>query len=143
MSKRIVYVNGEFLNEDNAKISIFDRGFLFADAVYEVTAIIDGKIIEWEGHVKRLERSLNELEMVMSINPSDLFSIHKQLISKNNLTEGLIYLQISRGVADRDFEYPENSVQQTIVMFMEPQGNMPHQVKAVSKLACSVLRFLY
>ena len=115
MSERIVYVNGEFVNENDAKISIFDRGFLFADAVYEVTAIIDGKIIEWEGHVKRLERSLNELEMVMSINPDELLSIHRKLIAKNNLSEGLVYLQISRGVADRDFEYPEKNVQKTIV----------------------------
>ncbi len=119
MSERIVYVNGEFVNENDAKISIFDRGFLFADAVYEVTAIIDGKIIEWEGHVKRLERSLNELEMVMSINPDELLSIHRKLIAKNNLSEGLVYLQISRGVADRDFEYPEKNVQQTIVLFTQ------------------------
>ena len=63
MKDRIVYVNGEFLNKSEAKISIFDRSFLFADAVYEVTTVIDGKILEWKGHYKRLLRSLNELEI--------------------------------------------------------------------------------
>ena len=64
---RVAYVNGNYLNETEAKVSIFDRGFLFADAVYEVTAVIDGKIIEWEGHIKRLKRSLNELDMKLSL----------------------------------------------------------------------------
>ena len=72
MKDRIVYVNGNYLNETEAKVSIFDRGFLFADAVYEVTAVIDGKIIEWEGHIDRLNRSLGELDMQMPINANDL-----------------------------------------------------------------------
>ena len=59
MKERIVYVNGKFLNESEAKVSIFDRGFLFADAVYEVTSIIDSKILEWDGHIKRIRRSLS------------------------------------------------------------------------------------
>ena len=67
MKKRVVYVNGNFVDEDKAKVSVFDRGFLFADAVYEVTAVIDGKILEWDGHVKRLERSLKELDMKLSL----------------------------------------------------------------------------
>ena len=60
---RIVYLNGEYVEEAEAKVSIFDRGFLFADAVYEVTAIIDGKILEWDGHITRLKRSLKELDI--------------------------------------------------------------------------------
>ena len=63
MDSRIVYVNGEFLKEKNAKLSVFDRGFLFADAVYEVTAVLDSKLVDWNGHVKRLKRSLAELKM--------------------------------------------------------------------------------
>jgi len=118
MKDRIVYVNGNYLKETEAKVSIFDRGFLFADAVYEVTAVIDGRIIEWEGHIKRLKRSLNELEMMVPINPKDLLKIHSNLIIKNNLKEGLIYLQITRGEADRDFNYPENT-EQTVVLFTQ------------------------
>ena len=119
MKERIVYVYGEFLNESKAKVSIFDRGFLFADAVYEVTAIIDRKILEWDGHIKRLQRSLNELGMNLPIKASELLDIHYNLISKNNLTEGLIYLQITRGEDDRSFDYPDEGVKQTIVLFTQ------------------------
>ena len=119
MKERIVYVNGKFLNESQAKVSIFDRGFLFADAVYEVTAIIDRKILEWDGHIKRLQRSLNELGMNLPIKASELLDIHYNLISKNNLSEGLIYLQITRGEDDRSFDYPDEGVKQTIVLFTQ------------------------
>ena len=119
MKERIVFVNDEFINETKAKVSIFDRGFLFADAVYEVTAIIDGKILEWNGHIKRLKRSLNELDIKMPIETNKLLDIHYKLIDKNNLTEGLIYLQISRGEDDRSFDYPDSNVKPTIVLFTQ------------------------
>ena len=118
MKDRIVYVNGEFLNKSEAKISIFDRSFLFADAVYEVTTVIDGKILEWKGHYKRLLRSLNELEIKISFSENELINIHREIIKKNSLNEGIIYLQISRGIADRDFEYPKNSIP-SIVLFTQ------------------------
>ena len=119
MKERIVFVNDEFINETEAKVSIFDRGFLFADAVYEVTAIIDGKILEWNGHITRLKRSLNELDIKMPIETNKLLDIHYKLIDKNNLTEGLIYLQISRGEDDRSFDYPDSNVKPTIVLFTQ------------------------
>ena len=119
MKERIVFVNDEFINETEAKVSIFDRGFLFADAVYEVTAIIDGKILEWDGHITRLKRSLNELDIKMPIETNKLLDIHYKLINKNNLTEGLIYLQISRGEDDRSFDYPDSNVKPTIVLFTQ------------------------
>ena len=119
MKERIVFVNDEFINESKAKVSIFDRGFLFADAVYEVTAIIDGKILEWNGHIKRLKRSLNELDIKMPIETNELLDIHYKLIEKNNLIEGLIYLQISRGEDDRSFDYPDSNVKPTIVLFTQ------------------------
>ena len=119
MKERIVFVNDEFINETEAKVSIFDRGFLFADAVYEVTAIIDGKILEWDGHITRLKRSLNELEIKMPIETNKLLDIHYKLIDKNNLTEGLIYLQISRGEDDRSFDYPDSNVKPSIVLFTQ------------------------
>lgn len=119
MKERIVFVNDEFINETEAKVSIFDRGFLFADAVYEVTAIIDGKILEWDGHITRLKRSLKELDIKMPIETNKLLDIHYKLIDKNNLTEGLIYLQISRGEDDRSFDYPDSNVKPTIVLFTQ------------------------
>ena len=117
---RIVYVNGDYLPEEEAKVSVFDRGFLFADAVYEVTSILDGKIIAFDGHAKRLKRSLDELQMQNPISTEDLLEVHHQLVKRNELTEGMIYLQISRGnPGDRDFAFPSEDVTPTIVLFTQ------------------------
>lgn len=117
---RIVYVNGEYLPEEDAKISVFDRGFLMADAVYEVTSVIDGKILAFDGHTERLKRSLSELDMKAPCTIPELLDIHRELIKRNNLTEGLIYLQVTRGVADRDFVYPD--VEPTLVLFTQTKN---------------------
>ncbi|MFW5490166.1 MAG: D-amino-acid transaminase [Desulfovibrio sp.] len=118
---RIVYVNGEYVPEEEAKVSIFDRGFLFADAVYEVTAVLDGKILEWEGHVNRLERSLGELGMTMPVTRDELLEIHRELIRRNTLDQGGIYLQVTRGVADRDFAFPKDTPE-TLVLFTQARN---------------------
>ena len=116
---RTVYVNGEYLPEEDAKISIFDRGFLFADGVYEVTSILDGKLIDFDGHAKRLARSLNELDMQAPCTEEELLEIHRELIARNDLNEGLIYLQVTRGAADRDFAYPSADTKPTLVLFSQ------------------------
>lgn len=116
---RIVFVNGEFVPEEEAKVSIFDRGFLMADAVYEVTTVLEGKLIAFEGHMVRLERSLNELSMDKPEWMDDLLSIHKKLVEENNLENGMIYLQVSRGVADRDFAYPASGTPTSLVLFTQ------------------------
>jgi D-alanine transaminase len=113
---RIVYVNGDYLPEEEAKVSVFDRGFLFADGVYEVTSVLDGKLVDFDGHAKRLERSLNELEMDSPVTMDELLEIHRELVARNALQEGGVYLQITRGAADRDFVYPEG-VKPTLVLF--------------------------
>ncbi len=115
---RTVFVNGEYLPEDQAKVSIFDRGFLMADAVYEVVSVMDGKLLEFAGHLKRLERSLNELDMDKPKDFDNLLDIHRELVSRNNVLEGGIYLQVTRGVADRDFEFPKDA-EPTLVMFSQ------------------------
>ncbi|GAB1582064.1 D-amino-acid transaminase [Phyllobacterium phragmitis] len=119
--QRIVYVNGEWLPESEAKVSVFDRGFLFADAVYEVTAVIGGKLIDYAGHAARLKRSLGELGIASPVDADQLLDIHRQIVARNNLGEGLIYLQISRGPADRDFTFPKNPAP-TIVLFTQPKA---------------------
>ncbi|MHA3916187.1 D-amino-acid transaminase [Halovulum sp. GXIMD14793] len=106
---RIVYVNGDYLPEEDAKISVFDRGFLMADAVYEVTSVIDRKLIDYPAHMTRLNRSMSELEMTPPCSDEELEAIHRELIDRNELTEGMIYLQVTRGAADRDFVFPENA----------------------------------
>ena len=117
---RTVYVNGEYLPENEAKVSIFDRGFLFADGVYEVTSVLGGKLIDFAGHAKRLERSLNELDMANPISTDDLLEVHRQLVERNGITDGLIYLQITRGAPDdRDFAFPPADTAPTIVLFTQ------------------------
>ncbi len=138
MKERIVFVNDEFINETEAKVSIFDRGFLFADAVYEVTAIIDGKILEWDGHITRLKRSLKELDIKMPIETNKLLDIHYKLIDKNNLTEGLIYLQISRGEDDRSFDYPDSNVKPTIVLFTQVKSLQESKLSKIGMKVISV-----
>lgn len=115
---RLVYVNGEYLFEEKATVSIFDRGFLMADAVYEVTSVLDGKLLEFEGHLKRLKRSLSELDMPEPTEIDNLLDIHRKLVSDNNVDQGGVYLQVTRGVADRDFIYPKN-VKPTLIMFTQ------------------------
>jgi len=115
---RTVYLNGEYLPEDEAKVSIFDRGFLMADAVYEVVSVLDGKLLEFSGHIKRLERSLGELDMAKPKDFDNLLDIHRALVARNNVQEGGVYLQITRGVADRDFVYPKDA-EPTLVMFTQ------------------------
>jgi D-alanine transaminase len=116
---RTVYVNGEYLPEEDAKISIFDRGFLMADGVYEVTSVIDGKLIDYAGHEVRLKRSLGELRMDPACSDEDLLAAHRGLMEKNNLDNGMIYLQVTRGNAgDRDFAWAPGEPS-TIVMFTQ------------------------
>jgi len=117
---RTVYVNGEYLPEEDAKISIFDRGFLMADAVYEVTSVLDGKLIDFEGHAVRLKRSLDELEMAEPCSKDELLAIHRKLVEENGIVEGLVYLQVSRGSdGDRDFVFPSEDTPPSIVLFTQ------------------------
>ncbi|MHA3976309.1 D-amino-acid transaminase [Halovulum sp. GXIMD14794] len=115
---RIVYVNGEYVPEEEAKISVFDRGFLMADGVYEVTSVLDGRLIDFPGHMARLERSLTELDMAAPATREDLETIHRELLQRNDLTEGMVYLQVTRGAADRDFVYPEGATP-SLVLFTQ------------------------
>jgi D-alanine transaminase len=115
---RTVYVNGEFVSEEKAKISIFDRGFLFSDSVYEVTAVLTGKLVSWDGHIDRLQRSLTRLNISVPFDGDTLLSIHRQLIKLNDLSDGLIYMQVSRGLAERDFFIKQN-LKPSLVMFSQ------------------------
>jgi len=117
---RTVYLNGEYLPENEAKVSIFDRGFLMADGVYEVTTVLDGKLIDFDGHAVRLQRSLSELQMGNPISKEDLLEVHRELVRVNEIDQGMIYLQITRGAPnDRDFAFPPADTPQTIVLFTQ------------------------
>ena len=118
---RIVYVNGADMPEQEATVSIFDRGFLMADGVYEVTSVLQGKLIDFEGHAQRLRRSLDALDMAMPMPIDELFGLHRELVARNGIEEGMIYLQVTRGSAgDRDFAFPDpEETPVTLVMFTQ------------------------
>ena len=118
---RIVYVNGAYMPEQEATVSIFDRGFLMADGVYEVTSVLQGKLIDFEGHAQRLKRSLDALDMAMPMPIDELLGVHRELVARNGIEEGMIYLQVTRGSAgDRDFAFPDpEETPVTLVMFTQ------------------------
>ena len=87
---RIVYVNGAFEPEEDAKISIFDRGFLFGDAVYEVTAVLDGRLVDFDEHLARLDRSLGEIEIPRPMPDEGLRELLETLIAENRVDEGIV-----------------------------------------------------
>ncbi len=134
---RIVYLNGAWLPEADAKVSIFDRGFLFADAIYEVTGVVDGKLLEYAGHAARLQRSTTELGITCPLTPDELLAVHREIVSRNALKEGLIYLQISRGAADRDFAFPTNPTP-TLTLFTQAKPVLDNS-KVATGIAVALL----
>ncbi len=116
---RIVYLNGQFIHGGDAKISIFDRGLLFADAVYEGFGVLDGRIIDLDVHLSRLQRSLNQLAMPMPMGESEFVEILKQLVLKNHLDEGFLYLHVTRGEMDRDYIYSADLLP-NVFAFVQP-----------------------
>ena len=116
---RTVYVNGAYVPEAEASVSILDRGFLFADGVYEVTSVLGGKLVDFDGHWVRLERSLSELDMANPVDRDEMLAIH-ELIAVNEIEDGRVYLQVTRGSAgDRDFVYPNEDTPPTLVLFTQ------------------------
>ncbi|SDF29011.1 D-amino-acid transaminase [Limimaricola pyoseonensis] len=128
---RTVYVNGEYLPETEAKVSIFDRGFLMADGVYEVTSVLGGKLIDFEGHAKRLERSLHELQIRKPMEDEALLEIHRELVARNEIEDGMIYLQVTRGApGDRDFAFPPAETEPTVVLFTQSKPGLADSPQA-------------
>lgn len=117
---RIAYVNGTYTPLRDAAVSIEDRGYLFADAVYEVWSVFDGRLADTEGHLDRLERSLRELRIAMPMPRNALLVVLNEVIRRNLIREGMIYLQISRGVAPRDHVFPGPDVRPAVVITAKP-----------------------
>ncbi|WP_158892035.1 MULTISPECIES: D-amino-acid transaminase [unclassified Pseudomonas] len=116
---RSVYLNGAFVPENEANISIFDRGFMFADGIYEVTAVLQGKLVDFDLHLARLSRSLREMALDLPLDAVQLLAIHRELIARNELAEGLVYMQVTRGVEDRNFLYPPAGSALTVVLYTQ------------------------
>jgi D-alanine transaminase len=129
---RIVYVNGAFLPEAEARVSVFDRGFLMADGVYEVTSVLGGKLIDFAGHTKRLARSLSELEIENPMSEDEWLAVHREIVARNGVEDGLVYLQVTRGnPGDRDFAFPDPAVTKpTVVLFTQSKPGLADSPQA-------------
>ena len=139
---RIVYVNGEFVPEEEAKVSIFDRGYVFGDGVYEVVPVIGGKLIDKAPFLERLAYSLGKLSIAMPCSPDDYVAFHEELIARNELEEGVIYSQVTRGVAERDFAFPKD-VAPAVMAFTQEKNllNNPMAVSGVKVATVEDLRW--
>ena len=135
---RIVYVNGSYVPEEEAKVSVFDRAFLFGDAVYEVTAVLDRRLVDFDAHLSRLDRSLKEIALPAPLGHDGLRSLHEALIQRNGVDEGIVYLQITRGAADRDFAYPENAAP-TVVAFTQSRPLIANPYAATGVKVITIL----
>lgn len=138
----IAYVNGAFTPLEDAHVSILDRGFLFADGVYEVAAVIDGRLIDNEAHVARLERSLKELRLESPVSMAQIVEIERELVARNGVQEGMVYLQVTRGAAERDFAFPKG-VKATLVGFAQKKNILasPYAEKGVKVVTVPDLRW--
>ena len=115
--EKIAYVNGSYLPLSEAKVSILDRGFLFADGIYEVAAVLDGKLVDNASHLARLERSVGEIKLPLPETTGQIQEIQKELVKRNELVNGMVYLEVTRGAdTGRDFAFPKG-ITPTLVMF--------------------------
>ncbi len=139
---RVVYVNGSYVPEEQGKISIFDRGFLFADGIYEVTAVVKRRLVDYDAHMERLERSLREISLDWPCSKEELKAMHLDMVKRNNLDEGWIYMQITRGSADRDFKFPKG-VKPTLIAFTQAKKlvDNPDAVRGVSVITVPDIRW--
>ncbi len=139
---RTVYVNGEFLPESEAKVSVFDRGFLFADGVYEVSSVLHGRLLENPGHLARLRRSLAMLRMPSPATDEDIVKVQKELIRRNGVDQGVVYLQVTRGAADREFSFPPDTAP-TLVMFTQKKTliNSPIAARGIAVVSMEDIRW--
>lgn len=139
---RIVFLNGSFLPIEEAKVPFMDRGFLFGDGVYEGIAVLEGRLVDNEAHLERLERSLSEVRILNPYTRAEWTRIQEELAQRNGMTEGFIYFQVTRGVAERDFTFPENAAP-TVAMFTQAKSivHSPAAEKGIAIVTVPDLRW--
>lgn len=118
---RTVYVNGSFVPFEQATVPLMDRGFLFADGIYEVSAVLNGRLIDNDPHLARLDRSLKEIRIANPYSAAEWTRLEEELVARNGLEEGLVYMQVTRGAAEREYVFP-NDATPTVVMFTQPKS---------------------
>ena len=139
---RTVFVNGQYVPEDQAQVSIFDRGFVFGDGIYEVVPVIGGKMVDKAPFLERLKRSLGELRIDMPMSDADYMAMHEKLIDLNGIDEGGVYSQITRGAADRDFAFPKGATPSVVAFTMKkPLLDNPNATKGVKVVTVEDIRW--
>ena len=120
---RTIYLNGAYVPETDGKVSVFDRGFLFSDSVYEVVSVLGSKLVDFDGHVQRLARSLGELGIKGAPDAASWLTICRELVARNAVEEGMIYWQVTRGApTDRDFVFPPEGTTPTVLAFSQSRS---------------------
>jgi D-alanine transaminase len=140
---QIAYVNGSFVPIADAKVSILDRGFLFADGIYEVAAVLDGKLVDNASHLARLKRSVGEISLELPETLERIVEIQKELIARNRLVDGMVYLEVTRGAdKGRDFVFPKD-ITPTLIMFTTVKDivNAPSAKTGISVITVPDLRW--
>lgn len=132
---RTAYVNGRFAPHAEAAVHVEDRGFQFADGVYEVWAVMGGKLADAEGHLERLERSLDELRIPRPMTRAALLTVLRETVRRNRVREGLVYLQVTRGAARRDHIFPSSDTPPTVVVTARYQDRPGMEAKAAAGVA--------
>ena len=125
---RIAYVNGRYVPQREASVNVEDRGFQFGDGVYEVIQVHAGRFVDEERHLARLDRSLGEISITPPMGHAALHHVLAEVVRRNRVIEGLVYLQISRGVARRDFPFPAKPIPATLVVTCRRTGAYPTDV---------------
>jgi D-alanine transaminase len=133
---RIAYVNGRYLPRERAAVSIEDRGFQFADGVYEVCEVRAGRVIDERRHMARLDRSLTELRIARPMSPAALAVVMRETIARNRVRDGIVYVEITRGVARRDFPFPPG-IRPTLIV--TARSNDPARIEAMAAEGVSVV----
>lgn len=134
---RIAYVNGRFTRRAEGFVHIEDRGYQFADGVYEVWALFDGKLADPEGHFARLERSLHELRIPMPMSRASLTLVLRETVRRNGVREGLVYLQVTRGVAPRMHAFPSKPVPPAVVITVSRVDRAADEARAAQGVAAT------
>jgi D-alanine transaminase len=132
---RIAYVNGQFVRQNRAAVAIEDRGYMLADAVYEVWSLFDGKLADAEGHFARLERSLSELSIAMPMSRAALTLVLREAVRRNRVREGLLYLQVGRGVAARDHAFPGEATSPSVLITVKAIDRTATEAKAAKGMS--------
>lgn len=140
---RVAYVNGTYRPHAQAVVHIEDRGFQFADGVYEVWAVFDGRLADFEGHMTRLKRSLTELEIDIPMSDAALSRVLSETVRRNRVRHGLVYLQVTRGTAPRDHAFPKDAAPSVVVTAksVDPSKNQALAKKGVAAVSRPDLRW--